>query len=311
MENQRLLFSFDKEESQLLKGCAILMVILGHLNYFIWGGAGGVALFLLMSGYGINTAYEQYGLAGYWRKRIRKVWLPYFIVGLFDVVALNIREADHILCTLIGLDFGRIADGTMWYISYIMLWYLMYYLSVLPAVKRKRSTRRFICAIGMVAGMFLMRYLSKTGFWNVWRGAKVYIIFFPLGFLLSWLRDLRVKDSLWKMVWLVFLFISSVYLFRIYGNMYTTKMALSMSVLAISVIKIVPLDGRIKRALLFFGEYSYPLYLFEGMFLRVRLDWFIRAEAQVFIDLIFFAVTIAAAVIFKTAYECFEKMLPR
>ena len=51
-------FEFKKNETLILKGIAILFVLLDHLEYYLLSGGGGVALFLLLSGYGINLSGE-------------------------------------------------------------------------------------------------------------------------------------------------------------------------------------------------------------------------------------------------------------
>ena len=69
-ENPVSLFSLSKEQTLLLKGIAILMVILGHMSYITWGGAGGVTIFLILSGYGIHESFKKNGLKNYWKKKI-------------------------------------------------------------------------------------------------------------------------------------------------------------------------------------------------------------------------------------------------
>ena len=309
MEKQRV-FLLDKEATLLLKGCAILMVLLGHTRYIIWGGAGGVALFLLLSGYGIHTSYEQNGLKQYWKRRIQKVWLPYCIVGLFDIIALKVHGKGVLLFTLIGLDFDLIADKTMWYISFIMLWYAVYFCIAWIARNMRILPKRITLSFGMVASMIPFFWLASNNVWSVLSGASVYIVFFPLGVLLSCLREWKLQPRYRYLLWLLLLFGSSAYLFRVYGQMYNTEMALAMAVMMISVTQVMTISGPIQKVLLFFGKYAYPIYLFEGVFLVVRHDWFSAAEIAVAIDLCYFLATIAAAVVFDAAYKRFEIILP-
>ena len=70
-------FSLDFVCTEQIKGLAILMVILGHLNteFYDWRfmqpfGSMGVALFLFISGYGLTKSFENKRLDGFFKKRI-------------------------------------------------------------------------------------------------------------------------------------------------------------------------------------------------------------------------------------------------
>lgn len=75
-----------------IKGIAMLIIMLGHCSgHYVGGrlltpcGGIGVSLFLIASGYGLNESYRKRGLAGFWKKRILRVWLPYAIITLIAV----------------------------------------------------------------------------------------------------------------------------------------------------------------------------------------------------------------------------------
>lgn len=44
-------------------------------------GGTGVALFLLLSGFGLNESFKTHGLSCYWRKKSLRVLMPYFSVA--------------------------------------------------------------------------------------------------------------------------------------------------------------------------------------------------------------------------------------
>lgn len=56
-----------KEDTLALKAIAIIFVLLGHLNYLDSSGAWGVHIFLILSGYGLETSYQWNGLKDYWK----------------------------------------------------------------------------------------------------------------------------------------------------------------------------------------------------------------------------------------------------
>lgn len=79
---------FDKYSSIIIKGVAIILVILCHLGgktgsvVFTPLGGIGVAIFLFLSGYGLEKSYEKKGLNNYWKKKISYVFLPYLAIEL-------------------------------------------------------------------------------------------------------------------------------------------------------------------------------------------------------------------------------------
>ena len=73
------------ELSLILKGIAILLVAICHLGgeFTRWAtplGGIGVAVFLILSAYGLEKSYQRSELHHYWRKRLLAVWIPYMII---------------------------------------------------------------------------------------------------------------------------------------------------------------------------------------------------------------------------------------
>ena len=304
------LFSLDRRKSNILRGVAILLVLLGHTGIVRMGGAGGVALFLILSGYGLNCSSESKGLEGYWLRRIKTVWLPYFFVGVLDVFLLKPRGAAAVLCTLTGLDLGLIADKTMWYISYIFFWYLAYYVIArlfggFPAQKQ----RIFIMA-GLLLACVPCIVLSR-GFWHIGSGSKAYFLCFPLGVAMSVCREIRAPRMLRTAFWAAALLGCAAYLcLPLLGVRDLTYLtAMTMAGAAIAVLQLIPVGGVIRSALLCVGEYAYPLYLFEGLFLLRWTDWVTAMPAKWMADLAFFAASAAAAVLYWKLYRALEKRL--
>ena len=75
--------------SLVLKGIAIFLVLLCHfagfysrggIRLFTPAGGIGVAIFLILSGYGLNESWKRNHGKGWWRKRLLKVFLPYAII---------------------------------------------------------------------------------------------------------------------------------------------------------------------------------------------------------------------------------------
>ena len=86
----------NKNECTVLKGIAILTVILSHIcgvchlfdgipvigNEQICSALGeaGMPLFLFVSGYGLHISFQRHGMQGYWKKRFISVLIPYMAV---------------------------------------------------------------------------------------------------------------------------------------------------------------------------------------------------------------------------------------
>lgn len=312
MDNKAALINIDSDSSLILRGFAILMVVLGHTGYIVMGGAGGVALFLLLSGYGLNLSCEKNGLAFYWNKRIRKVWLPCAIVGAFNVLALGIHSWPQRLCMVSGLDLNLNADKTMWYVSFILMWYLVYYLVfALSSPVKNKVFRTILRLIALFAAVRLFRFLYYAGAWSRASVALYYFSIFPIGVLLSCLSRIRVHENVRQLFWLAILFLSSAFMFRIYTQETSTPLALAMAFQLISASQLMRFKGRIGAVLSWFGKYSYPIYLFEGTLLLVRNKWFYAFGSQLMIDIVYLAVCCAFAFVFwEAAYSRFEKMLP-
>ncbi|MBB5264807.1 peptidoglycan/LPS O-acetylase OafA/YrhL [Catenibacillus scindens] len=82
----------SRNESSILKGIAICMVIFAHIlviyfsaNEYLGNilGTGGVCIFLILSGYGVCKSFlEKEITSTHWNNKIDKVFIPYWIVTL-------------------------------------------------------------------------------------------------------------------------------------------------------------------------------------------------------------------------------------
>ncbi len=136
---------FDRNNTKVYKGLAITIIILAHyMNEFGHGvrlftplGGIGVAIFLVLSGYGLNESWlkceEMVNGGGtdtsqpydkWWQKRIVSVFIPYAIVQLifywpfhrFDIVSF-----------LMDLTCINPLYHNGWYLNHLLLMYIMFY----------------------------------------------------------------------------------------------------------------------------------------------------------------------------------------
>lgn len=141
-------FILTKQKTSIIKGIAILLVILSHCGLIECGGAIGVDLFLIVSGYGIYYSSNKC-TSNFWKKRIKSVYFPYLFTTLIFLVIRCIfgfrPSVIEVVVSMLGLDFNRNIDPTMWYISYIFCMYLLAYFYI-------KTENRIMRTIGVWGG---------------------------------------------------------------------------------------------------------------------------------------------------------------
>lgn len=116
--------SLNKTNTTAIKGIAILLVIIAHvghggfgIRYFVPLGSFGVAVFLILSGYGLMESYNRNSLIGFWKKRILRLFVPYliWITGYSLYLFLSGKQI-------------IINDLRYWFVEYIIIWYIAFYI---------------------------------------------------------------------------------------------------------------------------------------------------------------------------------------
>ena len=130
----------DRSFTTAIKGFSILTIVWAHSGarcgvggiQFIAGI--GVSLFLMCSGYGLEMSYKKNGLAGFWKKRLVGVCLPFWIV---ELVGLIITQSFSIEKYALDAIFLKPATSYGWFMGYIVVCYIIFYV-----VKRLISNKR-------------------------------------------------------------------------------------------------------------------------------------------------------------------------
>lgn len=111
-----------------MRGVAILMVMLQHLSGFVLGsrvftpfGGGGVAIFLIISGYGLTLSAKNKGLNGFWSKKAVRVFFPWMVVWAAMVAVRGYGSEGCSWDTLFLLTRFN------WYLQYLLLCYAVFY----------------------------------------------------------------------------------------------------------------------------------------------------------------------------------------
>ena len=85
----------DRTHTNLLRGLSIILITICHIEQALgvlhvqYFAAAGVAIFLVVSGYGITKSYQKKGLQGFWKGRLVSVILPYYFIRILMFPCLN------------------------------------------------------------------------------------------------------------------------------------------------------------------------------------------------------------------------------
>lgn len=189
---------FSPYNTSCMRGGAILLVILchmvgtffdGRIVYFTPLGGIGVAIFLMLSAYGLNESYKKHGLSNWWKKRLMAVWVPYFIIECSLYWPFH---EWNFFDFLKDITFLRPLYENGWYLNYLAICYIMFYLIMNNSFTRKYkiafwgilsivsffvlSPIRAEQSLSFFAGLIFSEKKEKQGKLN-WKSGSVFIIF--------------------------------------------------------------------------------------------------------------------------------------
>lgn len=274
-------YILNKSCTEELKGIAIMLVIFGHLSadkiihapYLAYAGSQGVTLFLFISGYGLTKSYIKNGISKeILIRRFKRILIPYSIItALWIIIDMFIYHKTYSLHTiflaLAGMDFSRSIDASMWYISFILLWYLFFNITFKLPVKNVFKLMILLFISYLFKYHPLTRYTHEVSY--QW-GLSAFT--FPIGVLAGLYID-RINKKLSEKHRNLIYFSTAMVSFIIYIvslkyiNISTSIFTISNFSFAFMVIIIIMFLNREKyysRLLGFIGFISYELYLLEG-----------------------------------------------
>lgn len=142
----------EYRDTKYIKGFSILLVLFAHIGkaygiqHIQWIAAIGVSLFLICSGYGLEKSYSKHGKEEFWSKKLKKVFVPYFVIMLIGDLFIHSNMIN--LC-----KDASIILSNQWYISFIFIWYAIYYSSIILSEKfggaqaKMSNPSDFFCAV--------------------------------------------------------------------------------------------------------------------------------------------------------------------
>lgn len=119
-----------KNISTVLKGIAILLIILSHIagvcgiRYFTPLGGIGVSIFLFLSGYGLTESVSKRGLCNFWKRRIWTVMVPYLVIEISVLLVSKNYDFEEFIYSAF-LIRPRLTQ--IWYLQYLMICYVIFW----------------------------------------------------------------------------------------------------------------------------------------------------------------------------------------
>lgn len=280
----------DRNQTDQLKGIAILFLMLGHLWVHVSDkrpdvilSKDAVTMFLVLSGYGLVISYKNRSLhiPTFLYRRLQRVMIPYWvgtlIILFFDYLFLSrTYSVLNIIMTFLGININpstRHMDYVRWYITFQLLWYFIF---ILTFSKTNPSKQLKYIIISSVIIFIFDRYISDFGWYQIYA--------FPFGCLLGFYYDhlsaiihkhinYFILGSFFILFYIFFLnqFVISNYLSLILPGLILTLLGeLTSIAFCFSIIVLISfLSDRhyCSLLLIFLGKISYEIFLLHGVFL--------------------------------------------
>ena len=267
----------NKEKSNYMKAIAILMVIGEHLinRYFKTGeflcnimGTGGVAIFLILSGYGITVSYNQKGITKYyWLNKINKIFIPYCGITIVYIISKNIWDMEIILKNMLFIDYDRNIDGTMWYLSFAVLWYLIFWCIFILDIN---ISIKIICLCVVSVFFFKNPFLYwGTCAWQFKNNAFSFVIGVILATLENSKKGSRFISIIKNKIIKIFIAILSLLILILFTQKQIDIFQISGIAVFVLLLLMVPYIKITFKKLEVIGLCSYYLYLIEGKWFEV------------------------------------------
>ena len=268
---------FDRVSSDYYKGIAILIVIISHFagrvdasRIFTPLGGIGVAIFLFLSGFGLQQSSEKKGVKAFWGGRIPRVFLPYFLFVLVCwCLSLKGYKTYSVLSFLKDVFF---IDSSYWYMSYLVWWYVAFYLSTVLTEKTKNSTLQNIVKIvallipAILSFVFLKNHQAEQSF-SFLTGVVFSMYLQQLNKITS--RNILIIGVLLLIFGTLFLYLKQLPCARANPNIYRCCDTLIKLPMGLGIMLVLHNKIRRNQFVAFSGLVSLELYLVHCQILRL------------------------------------------
>jgi peptidoglycan/LPS O-acetylase OafA/YrhL len=283
------IMSDNKNLTDFLKGFAILSVLLNHyINIYLSNSFNGmangfIAMFFILSGYGLFYSFEKQGkltksgLFRYYLKRCLRIY-PLFWVSLL-IVAYS-RNDWGIMSSFILPDVKILV--IYWFLNALIQCYLV--APLLFELIKKLKPGTFLILVFCLFAMFnivshFSGYTSEAFNLKYRNLAGGHLFLFSMGMMLPWFikKEPAVLSSKRTALLGLILFLLLTYatrqidfIFKNVGILLSPVFLLAVLFFCYSVLtgKLSVSSGILSRLLIFMGIYSYSLYLFHLDYFR-------------------------------------------
>lgn len=159
----------SKSQTDWLKGLSIIMIVLSHYypilgiseigSFWMLGCIAflGVALFLFLSGYGAmySKLHKPNYLKGYLKKRFFRLYIPFIIVFLLDIVILFVTNQSITFYDFAKIPIMSLPGTPNWYLKVQMCLYILFFIlsKIIHNNKKMIITLFFLCTTYMIVGL--------------------------------------------------------------------------------------------------------------------------------------------------------------
>lgn len=297
MEKQLVSSSYlDTNWSNQLKGIAMIMVVIGHLQIVSHMAAWGLGIFLIVTGFGLTRSYLKNGLNNFFIKKINKIFVPYFFVTIIWVIIDALLKIQHSFPTtimaLLGLNFTENIDKSMWYITFLLIWYIVFYF----VFKFIKGNSIKVIVLFATSVMLAILDVKKTIF-PVPVAMPLYCVEFPIGVFIGLLYSKIIKINLrrLKLIHLIICAVSFLFFLLIWQSP-TFKYeyyfeVLFFSVAGICIFGLLSIYSIRIKAFEFIGRISLEIFLFEYVFIY-NYRFFFNLQINIWLERLFYFIFI-------------------
>lgn len=268
---QNELTILNRTHTLISRGFAGVCIMTQHItndlgtSVFTMLGGTGVAVFLILSGFGLNESFKKHGLEKYWRKRILNVFLVY---ALFELLMLPIRKDWSGIIPFL-LDITCIKTKA-WFLHYLLILYVCYWLinKFIHKHEIKAVCWAIIAALTLIFGSDLEREQAVSFALGVLMSEKKEKIIACLGKRNNMITVTAVSYT----VSFGFLFLKhTAYIRGLFGTVPYALIQIGIKVpLAIGIMMLVCMLSNLFNSAPFklLGKISFELYLVHLVLLR-------------------------------------------
>lgn len=271
-------FILSRPLTDVLKISAAMLVAMGHYSghasHFVInpiyqffaavGGYVGVAIFFLLSGYGLMMS-EQKSHLKFWafcKRRLSKIYYPVVLVSSIWGLVMWPKDGglDYIPSYMITALF-TFGDGVLWFVQVIAMQYLLFEGYVCMRIRFKRFSLAYLILVTVLAYVIVFVTLHD------WCALSVPM--FSIGVLVSDYNKILYKfiHGYGVLLWLVIITVIMAGLYHVYGNLYAH--ALFNYYVVTAIVAFCAFWSPSFKIRGWIGDFSYDIYLTHNKLIQL------------------------------------------